>query len=71
MTALEIILELGVVPMSVERPCSHPTNAEIRRWLDQKSVIINGMRPRAKEVVEFPITELVFFPKGKRKTTVL
>jgi len=71
MTALEFILDFGVIPMSVENPCTHPSNSEIRRWLDQSSVIINGMRPRAKDQIEFPIVQLIFFPKGRRRTTVI
>lgn len=71
MTALELILHLGVIPMSVEDPCTTPSKSEIRRWLDQKAVLINGKRPSHKEEVHFPIVELVFFPKGSRKTTVI
>lgn len=71
MTALEIIKEIGVIPMSVEKPCTVPSNSEIRRWLDQQAVIINGKKPKANDKVEFPITQLVFFPKAKRRTTVI
>lgn len=72
MTAFELIFHIGVIPMSVEKPCTIPSKSEIRRWLDQKSVIINGLKPSSKEEVEFPITQLVFFPNSKtRKTTVI
>ncbi len=70
-TALEVIESIGVIPMSVEKPCTRPTRSEIRRWIAQKSVVINGVTVDTKSVVEYPITQLVFFPKGKRKTTVL
>jgi hypothetical protein len=70
-TALELIKHIGVVPMSVEKPCTNPSNSEIRRWLDQKAVVINGLRPSASSEVSFPIVELVFFPSGNRRTTVI
>jgi hypothetical protein len=71
MTALQAILFINVVPMSVEKPCTVPSKSEMKRWLDQQSVVINGVRPSANDIVEFPVTELIFFPKGKRRTTVI
>ena len=70
-SAFEAIQFIGVIPMSIERPCTNPTNAEIKRWLDQGAVVINGIRPKAKDQINFPITSLVFFPKAPRKTTVI
>ena len=46
-----------------------PSNGELRRWLKSKSVIVNGLHP--EQTVEWPITELVFFPSGKLKTTII
>lgn len=71
MQAFQVIKYLGVIPMSVEKPTTWPSNSEIMRWLNGGSVIINGRRPKAKDPVDFPITQLVFFPRGARKTTVL
>ena len=45
------------------------SNSEIKRWLNSKSVLINRKAPLTNEDIKFPITQLVFFPKGKRKTT--
>ena len=59
------------MPLSIERPCQQVSNSEIVRWLKSGSVIINGKRPLPLDEVEFPITELVFFPSGKRKTTII
>lgn len=74
-TAFEVIKHLGVIPMSIEtkegeapRP---PSDSEVRRWLDQSAVIINGKRPKAKDIVEWPITQLVFFPKSEKKRTTV
>lgn len=71
--AIDVVLKhVGVIPMSQEKPCTVPSNSEVRRWLDQSSVIINGKKPKANDIVEFPITQLVFFPKSvNRRTTVI
>jgi hypothetical protein len=76
MNAFDVVKYIGAIPMSIEtkegEPPRQPTDAEIRRWLDQSAVIINGKRPKAKDTVEFPITELIFFPKSaKKRTTVI
>lgn len=72
MKAIEVLEYIGVVPMSIEKPCTYPSKSEIKRWLNQSSVLINGTKPKAEDDVEFPITGLVFFPKSKtKKTTVI
>lgn len=45
-----------------------PSNTEITNWLKQGAVVINGVTPQPNDPIEFPITELVFFPKGNRVT---
>ncbi len=47
------------------------SNSEIRRWLKEGSVVINGKKVAPGDEVEIPIRELVFFPTSKRKTTIL
>ena len=47
------------------------SNSSLRRWLDSKGVCINKEYPKANDRISFPVTSLVFFPKGKRKTTLL
>lgn len=71
MTNLEFILTLEVIPMSVERPCTIPSISEIKRWFNNKAIVIGGNRPAFNDTITFPVTELVFFPNGKRKTTVI
>lgn len=71
MKALQVIYHVGVIPMSIERPCTVASGSEVRRWLKNKAVIINGKTPSPEDEVTFPIKQLVFFPKSKRKTTVL
>lgn len=50
------------VPFSTEKPCTRPTNSELRRWLDGGAVRINGVRTKSwRDLVDFPVTSLVFF----------
>lgn len=46
------------------------SNAQLKRWLKQGAIRVNGKFPGPWDEVEFPIEDLVFFPGGKRKTTV-
>ena len=68
MIALSFIVSMRpAVPMSTERPCTIASNSEIRRWLDAGAIIINGVTPKAKDEITFPITQLIFFPKSQRR----
>lgn len=73
MTLLDFLTkELLCLPMSAERPCTIPSRAEVKRWIRKKSININGEFDHDPgEEVDFPIFTLVFFPKGKRKTTYM
>lgn len=70
MTALEFLKQIKFLPMSTENPCTKATKSEIKRWLKKKSVVINNIRPLPSDEINFPIINLVFFPKGKRKCTM-
>lgn len=60
------------IPYSAEKPCSLASNGELRRWMDNGSVLINGERVTWNEEIDFPVCSLVFFPKSeKRKTTLI
>jgi hypothetical protein len=58
------------LPMSTESPCTKSSRSEVKRWLKKKSVIINGSKPLPSDEISFPVNELVFFPKGRRKCTM-
>lgn len=75
MTALELLKELRnkiYLPHCCEKKEHRgiPSNSELTRWLNDKAIVINGLTPTAQEEVNFPVTQLIFFPKGKRKTTI-
>jgi len=72
MTAFQFLKGLEFLPNSVEREkTGRASNSQIRRWLTNKAVIVNGVTPSPDDEVRFPITELVFFPHGGRRTTMV
>lgn len=69
--AFQVLWELQVFPWSPQANSTSPSKREARQWLDDGAVRINGKFPKAHEYVEFPITDLVFFPGAKRQTTIV
>lgn len=39
------------------------SNAELKRWFDNKAVIIGGKATNWNDEIEFPIKSMVLFPK--------
>jgi hypothetical protein len=65
MTALQYLISLRpALPMSKEKPCTAASNSELRRWLRDGAVLIDGERIAADEQVPFPVASLVLFPKS-------
>lgn len=72
MNVLQYLMNLRpAIPTSNERPPEPSSNSELRRWCRDGAVLINGERVSAEEPMDFPVFSLVFFPKAKRKTTVV
>ena len=74
LTALEFLMWRKAnrcLPLSTEFPNRKASRSEVRRWLEKKSVVMNSEKPGPKDKAPLPIKKLVFFPKGKRKTTML
>lgn len=78
MTALQYILSLRpALPMSAEKPggkdkpCSAASNSEVRRWISDGTVLFNHEKCKPEEEIDFPIHSLVFFPRSKRRTTLV
>ena len=69
MKALAFLLSLRpALPMGLDnKPAS---NSEVRRWLSNGAVEINGNRPKAEDIIAFPVTSLIFFPNGKKRCTL-
>lgn len=74
MAAWEFILSLRpAIPFSAEREkCSPPSNGEVKRWLQNGAVHINGKRIGPQDTVTREhVRSLVFFPASSRRTTVI
>ena len=57
-------------PHSIERS-GEASWSEVRRWLQNGAVEVNGKRPKPNDPLEWPVWSLVFFPGSKvRRTTV-
>lgn len=60
------------VPQSQEgEKVGPPSNGELRRWLNNGSVLINGVKPKPSDRIEYPVTQLVYFPKNPNKRTTV
>ena len=68
---LRVLRALGCLPMSAEGRHPEASNSEIRRWLEQGAVEINGARIRPDQEMPDLVVSLVFFPGGKRRTTMM
>jgi hypothetical protein len=71
-TAFEYLKRLprDWLPKSLEHGIKPPSNSELFRWLRDKGIIINGETPSPHDNIEFPIRQLIFFPKSERRTTM-
>ena len=67
--AFQILWQLQTFPWSTQSNSTTPSKRELRQWLDDGAVRINGKFTNAHKYVEFPITDFVYFPGAKRQTT--
>jgi hypothetical protein len=57
---------------SGERLGTTASHSEMRRWLKNHSIEINGSKPGPDDPVEFPITSFVLFPnKAQSRITIV
>lgn len=66
-SALEYLLNFPFCPSTQG---GFASNAEKRRLLENKAVLINGNRPLPDDEIQFPLTELVFFPNSNKRVTI-
>jgi len=76
MTAIEFLKEFPFLPTVLVRGegktlYGRPSNSELKRWLINGSVIINGVKPKPSDNVAYPIKEFVFFPDSKHRVTLM
>lgn len=70
MKAIDWLDHLTEYVWSKEGRPQFASKSEKRRWITQKSVIVNGFPLEIDDVIDFPILSIVLFPKGKNKTTI-
>lgn len=47
------------------------SNSELKRWIMNKSLVINGEQVKWDELIDFPVISVVLFPKSlKNKKTI-
>lgn len=78
MNVLQYVLSLRpAIPLSREKPgskdkaCSLASNSEVRRWVTDGSVTINGERWTPEEEAPAYVWSLIFFPKSARNRTTV
>ena len=74
--AIEYLKNLSYLPATLQRGkgrevYGRPSNEQLRRWLNMGSIVINGKTPKSLDEISFPIWQLIFFPKGKRRTIII
>lgn len=73
MNALAFLNSLRpALPMSVERPCTPASNGEVKRWMQNGAVLLNGRKLQVTDQVAPPEVEsLIFFPASPGRRTTL
>ena len=69
MTAMDWMWELNQACCgfpSNEKPKQKASNSEIRRWFEKSSIIINGNKVKALDLIDH-IETIVLFPKSERQ----
>ena len=57
---------------SREFPKQKASKSEMKRWLNSSSVIVNGVKPtKWDSEIEFPVSQLVLFPKSEGRITIV
>jgi len=69
MIAFDWLWELNLVCggfFSTEKPKQKASNSELRRWFEKCSVLINGQRMKATDLVDH-VETIVLFPKSEKQ----
>lgn len=71
--ALDYLCSIDHLPMFLHGNLPmKPSNSQRRRWLESRSVLINGQKPGPRDPVTLPVEQLIFFPKNnKSRCTML
>jgi len=66
----QVLKRKSALPSSTEKSPEPTSNSELRRWFEKSSILINGVVAKIDDQIVFPVHEVVFHPKGKRRTTM-
>jgi len=47
------------------------SNSELKRWIQNSALIINGEQVKWDELIDFPVFSIVLFPKSEKQRTTL
>jgi hypothetical protein len=56
---------------STEKLGKRASYGELRRWLQNRSVRINGVLPDFRDNITFPVLDMVLFPKSANRKNTL
>lgn len=62
---------LPVVQQAKDKPFAQPSNSQVRRWIEEKAVVINAEHCTWSEEIDFPVISVVLFPKSTKRVTLL
>jgi len=70
MPALQYLMPLvkGVWDHSSNKPAS---GSAVRRWISEGTIVVNGERVTADEMLDYPVFSVVVFPKSDRRRITL
>lgn len=70
MPALQYLMPLvkGVWDHSNNKPAS---GSAVRRWISEGTIVVNGERVTADEMLDYPVFSIVVFPKSDRRRITL
>jgi len=66
MNAWELLMNLNKVCHFMSRERSgKASNSELKRWIKNQALVINGEKVKWDEIMDFPIFSVVLFPKNR------
>jgi len=72
---MDILREKHAIPWSTEDPINATSDkmasrSEVKRWLRMSAVTIDGTKVDLDTEIRFPVSDVVFFSNGAKRTTM-
>lgn len=75
LTAYSMLVQLATAHYqfwSTEKPCLPASKSEMRRWIKNGSLMINGYVDRdPDEPIDYPVLSIIIHPKSTKRRTTL